>query len=377
MVLLVGAGLLVRSVRQLTGVPAGFVPDRLLTLQVQTSGLEFRSPEEIRGFFDRVRDAVARVPGVAGAALTSQLPLTGDADVYGVGTQDDAALPRDADAGAYRYAISSEYLDAMGIALRSGRTIDEQDRTSGRPVAMISASLARRRFPGRDPIGQQVRLGPVDNWFTVVGVVDDVRQSSLASASAGAVYVAAAQWRFADRAMWVVIRTTVDPATVVDAVRQAIRDVDENQPISRLATMEQRVAASMARERLVMGAFNVFAVAALVLAAIGIYGVLAGGVIERTREIAIRAALGASRAGIVGQVGRQAMGMAAIGMMAGGAAAAAMSRALAAMLFEISPLDALTYGGVALLLVIAAAVSAIVPAWRAARIAPAAALQAS
>ena len=320
-------------------------------------------------------EAARRVPGVASAALTSQLPLTGDADVYGAGTKDDSALPPGADPSAYRYAISADYLETMGIALERGRTIDEQDRSGGQPVALISASVARRRFPGRDPVGQQLRLGPADNWFTVVGVVGNVKQSSLAASSPDAVYVPEAQWHFADRTMWVVIRTTVDPATIETAVRQAIRDVNPNQPIVQAATMDQRVAASMARQRLVMTAFDAFAAVALLLATIGIYGVLAGGVIEQTHEIAVRMAVGASRARIMGQVGRQAIGMAAIGTVVGGAVAGATSRSLVALLFEVSPIDGLTYVGVAVLLVIAAVVSAIVPAWRAARIAPAAALQ--
>src|SRR5262249_39021893 len=155
-------------------------------------------------------------------------------------------LPPSADASAYRYAISADYLETMGIALEHGRTINEQDRSGGPPVALISASVAQHRFPGRDPLGQQLRLGPADNWFTVVGVVGNVKQSSLAASSPDAVYVPEAQWRFADRAMWVVIRTTVDPATVETAVRQAIRSVSADQPIVQVATMDERVARSMA-----------------------------------------------------------------------------------------------------------------------------------
>ena len=375
MVLLVGAGLLVRSVRQLMAVPPGFRPERLLTLQVQTSGPEFRSGDAVRPFFDRVREAVRHVPGVSSAALTSQLPLTGDADVYGAGTKDDSALPPGADPSAYRYAISADYIETMGMALERGRTIDEKDRSGGQPVALISASVARRRFPGRDPIGQQLRLGPADNWFNVVGVVGNVKQSSLAASSPDAVYVPEAQWRFPDRAMWIVIRTTVDPATVEAAVRRAIRDVNPNQPIVHVATMERRVAASMARQQLVMSAFDAFATVALLLATIGIYGVLAGSVIERRREIAVRSALGASRTSITGQIARQAISMAAVGMVIGASVAGAMSHGLVALLFGISPLDGLTYASVAVVLLVAAAVSTVVPAWRAARIAPAVALQ--
>ena len=375
MVLLIGAGLLVRSVRQLMAVPPGFQPEQVLTLQVQAAGPEFRNPDKIRAFFDSVREATRRIPGVARAALTSQLPLTGDSDIYGAGTKDDSVLPPGADPSAYRYAISADYLETMGISLERGRTLNEQDRAGSQPVALISASVARRRFPGRDPIGQQLRLGPADNWFTVVGVVGNVKQSSLAASSPDAVYVPEAQWRIPDRTMWVVIRTTVDPATVVNAARQAIRGASATSPIVQVATMEQRVAASMARQRLVMGAFDAFAIVALLLATIGIYGVLSGGVVERTREIAVRVAMGASRASIMSQIGRQAMGMAAIGIVVGGAVAVAMSRGLVALLFEISPLDGVTYAGVAALLLLAGVVSAIVPAWRAARIAPAVALQ--
>jgi len=375
MVLLVGAGLLLRTVRQLLAVPPGFRPEHVLTLQVQTSGPQFRDPQAVRAFFSRIRETVRRVPGVAGAALTSQLPLTGDADVYGAGTKDDSLLPPGADASAYRYAISADYLATIGITLEGGRTIDDRDRAGGQPVALISASVAKRRFPGRAPIGAQLRFGPADNWFTVVGVVADVKQSSLGASSSDAVYVPEAQWRFPDRAMWVVIRTTVEPATIETAVRDAIRDIDPDQPIVQVATMEQRVTASMARQWLVMGAFDAFAAVALLLAAIGIYGVLAAGVIERTREIAVRTVVGASRVSIVSHVGRQAIGMVAMGVAGGGAVAAAMSRGLVALLFQISPVDGLTYVGVAVLLLLAAVVSAIVPAWRAARISPAAALQ--
>jgi putative ABC transport system permease protein len=375
MVLLVGAGLMVRSVRQLMAVSPGFRSQHVLTVQVQASDADFREPADIGTFFAQVRDAIRQVPGVASAALTSQLPLTGEADIYGVGTRDDSGLPPGADRSAYRYAISADYLDTMGIALERGRTIVDEDRAGSQPVALISDSVARRRFPGRDPIGQPVRLGPPDNWFTVVGVVGNVKQSSLMAASPDAVYVPEAQWRFADRIRWIVIRTTVDPGTIGSAVRHAIRDVDRNQAIVRVATMEQHVAASIARQRVVMTAFDVFAIVALFLATIGIYGVLAGGVIERTREIGVRVAVGASRTSIIGQVGRQAIGMAALGMVVGGAVAGALSRGLAALLFELSPLDGLTYVGVAVLLVLAAVVSAVVPAWRAARIAPAVALR--
>jgi predicted permease len=374
MVLLVGAGLLVRTVQGLMSVPPGFRPEGVLTLQVQ-AGMPFRDANAVRQFFDRVREAVHAVPGVASAALTSQLPLSGDSDLFGVGTKTGSVLPADADPSAYRYTVSPGYLETMGIALHRGRTLDEGDQAAGQRVALISMSLADHRFPGRDPIGEQIRIGAADAWFTVVGVVGDVKQSSLAAASRDAIYVTQAQWYFADRAVWVLLRTTVDPATIEADVRRAIQSVDANQPIFRVATMEQRVSASMGRQRFVMAAFDAFAAVALLLATIGIYGVLARGVVERTREIALRSAVGASRGRIVRLIGGQAIGVATLGMIVGGGVAVAMSRSLTALLFAVSPLDALTYAGVAALLLIATSAGTIVPAWRAARIAPAVALQ--
>jgi putative ABC transport system permease protein len=208
----------------------------------------------------------------------------------------------------------------------------------------------------------------------VVGVVGDVKQS-LIGARADAVYVPELQWRFAERAMWVVLRTSVDPVSVEPAVRRAIRAIDQDQPILRVATLEQRVATSMARQRFVMLAFDAFAAIALLLAIVGVYGILSGGVVERTREIAVRSAVGATRAGIIGLVVRQAGGIAAAGMTVGFAAAVAGSRALTALLFEISPLDTMTYVAVGAMLLVAIVAGALIPAWRAARVSPSVALQ--
>lgn len=381
MVLLVGAGLLVRTIRQLLAVPPGFRPERVLTLQVQATGPRFRNAESVRQFFERVRVGVRSIPGVESVALTSQLPFSGDADVWGVGTKADVppppgvTPPEDEERYAHRYAVSASYIETMGIPLQRGRALQDRDRTGGQRVAVISASLARRRFVDGDPIGQQFRFGPTDNWFTIVGIVGDVRQSSLAVVSPAAFYVPEAQWQFADQTMWVVLRTTVEPETVEADVRDAIRSIDAGQPIFRVGTMEQRVSASMGRQRFVRAAFGTFALVALLLATIGIYGVLAGGVAERAREIALRAAVGASRARIIGSFGRQALDVAVAGIVVGGGVAVATSQVLASLLFEVSPLDGVTYGGVAVLLAIATTVGAVVPAWRAARIPPAVALQ--
>jgi hypothetical protein len=203
-VLLVGAGLLVRSLQHLLAVPPGFEPAHLLTMQVQTAGARFRDPDTTHRFFDQVLEAVRLVPGVSAAAFTSQLPLTGEVDVFGVHFQSIPASAADENREGYRYAVSPGYFETMGIPLRQGRVLGVYDDARAPGAAVINESFARRRLPGVDPIGQRLRVGPnTGPWLTVVGVVGDVKQTSLAVTRADAIYVTAAQWtRFADGARW-------------------------------------------------------------------------------------------------------------------------------------------------------------------------------
>jgi predicted permease len=278
--------------------------------------------------------------------------------------------------GTFRYAVSPGYFEAMRIPLRSGRLLSDQDRSGAPRVALLSQSLARRRLPGRDPIGQQLRIGAADGpLFTIVGVVGDVKQTSLAVVEPDAVYVAADQWHFADNTMSIVVRTTASAAAIVPLVRAAIWSVDKDQAIVRVATMESLLSATAAERRFVLILFEAFALAALVLAAAGIFGVLAGSVAERTREIGVRAALGATRRDILGMVVGQGMTLTAVGVAIGLAGAFAATRALGAMLFDVSPLDPVTYAVVTALLVLTAMAASSVPAWRAARVDPATTLR--
>ena len=276
----------------------------------------------------------------------------------------------------FRYAVSPGYLETVRIPLRRGRLLDERDRADAPRVVLISESLARVALPGVDPVGQRIHIGPNDGLpFTIVGVVGDVKQLSLALSQAEAVYITPTQWHWADNVMSLVVRTRDGGAALTPVVRDAVWSVDKDQPIVRVASMDDLLAASAASRRFALTLFEAFALAALVLAAAGIYGVLAGSVVERTREIGVRAALGASRADIVSLVLGQGLRLTALGIVLGLAAATIATQALVTLLFGISRLDPVTYTGVIVLLALTAAVACAIPAWRAARVDPATTLR--
>ena len=376
-ILLAGAGLMVRSLQHLFGQPVGFDPGRVLTMEIQTAGPRFRDAAATERFFKDVVDVVRNRPGVEDAAVSSQLPMTGSGDIYGVQFESSPIAATEADQGAFRYAVSPDYFATMSIPIRRGRGLNDRD-TAGAPlVALISESFAKRRFGDQDPIGQRMHIGPTSRpWFTVVGVAGDVRQSSLAIDRADAVYVAPEQWHFADQAMWLVVKGRADPAGMTDAIKAAIWSVDKDQPIIKVRSMSAVVAATEARRRFVMLLFETFGLIALVLAATGVYGVLSSGVAERTRELGVRTALGASRANISGLVLRQGLIMTTAGLVLGLGAAIGASAGLRAMLFGVSRLDPITYIIVAAVLIVVSAIACWLPAWQAARIDPVRSLRA-
>jgi len=253
---------------------------------------------------------------------------------------------------------------------------------AGAPVAvLLSESFAKRKFPDRDPLGQRVRIGPdigrADRpWGTVVGVVGDVKQASLALSDSDAFYTSTSQWTWVDRAQSLVVRTSGDAAALTASVKNAVWSVDRDQPIVRVATMESLLATSEAERRFVLILFEAFGIVALVLAATGIYAVLSGSVTERMREIGVRVAVGASRGDIVAMVIRQGVRLTAIGVVIGVAGAMAASQGLITLLFGVSRLDPVTYLGVVVLLAGVAVIACAIPAWRAARVDPAITLRA-
>jgi putative ABC transport system permease protein len=371
LLLLVGAGLLLRSLERLFAVAPGFNPSHVLAMQVQVSSARrFPNSTAIHRFYAQALDAVTRVPGVERAAFTSQLPLNADpTETYGGHFENDSN-PSDSSA-AFRSAVTPGYFELMGIPLIRGRLFAPRNMqpSAVRPV-LINQSFARRKFPGQDPIGRRVRFGGPDNrpWDVIVGVVGDVNQMSLAGGQADTVYVTTAQWLWADNPLWLVVRSRGDAAALAPAVKKAIWSVDKDQPIVRMDTMESMVAASAAQRRFALTLFEAFALAALVLAGIGVLGILSGSVTERMREIGVRLALGASRGDILALVIREGMTLTGLGAAMGLGGAVIASRVLVSMLFGVSRLDPVTYLGVTSLLGGVSAIACWVPAWRAMRI---------
>jgi putative ABC transport system permease protein len=374
-VLLVCSGLLLRSLRQLFAVESGFNPSGLLTMRVQVTGHQFDDDSAAKLFLNNAVAAIRQVPGVIGAGLTSQLPLSGDAEQYGVFFVPNPVPLTGAEQSPFRYSVTPGYLETMGIPLRRGRQLDEHDVAESPRVALISESLAKHRLPGIDPLGQRLTIGD-EKPYTVVGVVGDVRQVSLALDQADAVYTTVDQWRWADRAISLVVKSRGDPVALVPAVQKAIWSVDPGQAITRIVSMDHVVAASAAERRFALTLFGTFAIVALVLAAAGIYGMLAGSVAERTQEIGVRSALGATRANILKLVVGQGMTLTGFGMLVGLAGAAAVSQVIVAMLFGVSHLDPMTYLGAMAVLAAVGLVACAVPAWRATRVDPATTLRA-
>jgi predicted permease len=375
LVLLVGAGLMLRSLSRLFSVTPGFEASHALTMQLDAAGHRYRSDTAAYLYFEEALERVRRIPGVASAAFTSQLPMSGDLDGYGVQWE---SIPESRDdlPSALRYTVTPGWFGTMRIPLRRGRVLGDDDRPGAPEAVVISESLARRVFPGTDPIGQRLRIGPeigdtTRPWGTVVGVVGDVTQTSLALGADDAFYVAMGQWPWVDQVQSLVVRTTGDPASLAPAVERAIWSLDPDVPIIRVATLDDLLARSEARRHFVLIVFETFALAALALAVIGIYGVLAGSVAERMRELGVRAVLGATPASLRALVLRQGMTLTVIGTAIGIGAAVLATRAMTALLFGVSRLDPVTYLGVVALLLGVSAVACWVPAWRASRVDPA------
>lgn len=383
LVLLVSAGLLLRSLGRLFAVNPGFDASNVATMQVQTSGPKFNDDSSPMGareqFFKRALENVRNVPGVESAGFTSLLPLADDPliGLYGAFFEKDNGAPVGGGYGVFRYVVTPDYFKAMRMPLRRGRFLSDRDVAGSPHVVVISESLAREEFGNKNPLGQRMKIGGFPNWpwYTIVGVVADVRQASLSGTHLDAAYITPEQSWYADQAMSLVVRAQGNSTALIPEIKSAIWLADKNQPIVRVTTMSALLAATIAQRRFVLILFEAFGIVALVLAAIGIYGVLSGSVVERTREIGIRLALGAPRENILLLIVRQGMTMTALGIIIGLGGAFAASQAIASQLFGVTPLDAVTYTGVIVLLAAVSAGACWLPARRAMRVDPMVALR--
>jgi putative ABC transport system permease protein len=374
MTLLIGSGLLIRSVARLLAVNPGFDPNGVLTMSVSAFGDRYKRPEAAIQLYRQALDRVRSLPGVEGAAIGDPLPISGGYDRRGFHIQDRPLENTTEAPDADRYVISPGYLDLMRIALLGGRDFTEQDTIDSMPVALINETTARLQWPGADPIGKRIQLGgrvETDPWITIVGIVGDVRHYSLEAEPKMQVYVAHAQQ--GDTGMSLLIRGGGNMA--LGAARQAIASVDSGIPVYDARPLGSLVSESWAERRFTLGVLSTFAILAMILALVGVYGVISYGVESRRREIGIRQALGAGRRNVVWLVLERSLQLILSGTAAGLIAGMMLSRFLVSLLFEVKPFDVTTIGVSTLVLVAAGIMASYVPAWRAARVDPITALR--
>ena len=375
-VLVIGAVLLARSMGRLLAVDPGFRPEHLITASLQASGPSFKTDSAVWQYYRQVHQVVKAIPGVANAALVSQLPLGGGFDSWGVRSESRIRVNPDDAVDATRYAVTPGYFETMGIPLLRGRVFSPTDRQGSDLVAIVSETFARSQFPGANPLGERIRIGGGDPivWRTIVGVVGDVRQAGLDQPGSPQVYLPNDQWIFSDD-LALVVRTAGEPAALGSAVRQSIRAIHPDPTIEQMQPMTAVIGGLLRRRRLVLQLFQAFAALSLVLAAVGIYGVMASGVAERARELGIRAALGASAGALRRAVLTESVILGSTGLAIGFGAAGLLANALGSGLYGFQAGDPPAYfiAGAALLVTVQAA--AWIPAARAARHDPAATLQ--
>jgi len=374
--LLISAGLLLRSLSRLLVVSPGFDPANVLSMQTSVLGQRFNDNIILRQYF---ADAIARLgalPGVQSAGAASQIPLAGSMDRYGFHAEGRMHSNPEEDPSAERYCITPGFLETMRIPLLRGRDISPADTATAPQVLLIGETTARRMWPGEDPIGKRVKLGGVDKpWWTVVGVTGDVHHVGLDAVPDMQMYIPHQQWPFPDDLMIFVIRTVGAPAAISSAAQEAIHSIDPTQPISRIAPLENYVGLSVQSRKLTLILIGAFAAIALALSVVGIYGVTAYGVSQRTREIGIRRALGAQSSEVLGLLVREEFLLIVVGTVLGVVASLALTRFLASILFEVKPTDPMTFALVAALLLGVAILSCLIPARRAMRIDPMVALR--
>ncbi len=377
--LLAGAGLMIRTLWNLRQQYGSLNPEKLLTVRTSLPEKKYEEHAKRVAFYDQVLARVEALPGVTAAGYSTSVPLAWKGGSTGITIEGSTPKPGEFNDALHRQ-ISTGYLQTINAGLREGRFFDDRDRLQTEAVAIVNETLARVHWPGESALGKRFKFGPVTSkrpWVTVVGVTADLRQMGVSAPVKAEVYV---PYRQADYHAWfaprdLVVRTTGDPSSLAAGVREAVQSVDPHQPISAVMTMSELLGEETVTQRLGMGLLAAFAALALLLATIGIYGVLSFFVTEHTAEIGVRLALGAQPNRILAMVMKKGMRLALIGVATGLAASLALTRFVRSLLFEVSPSDPLTLSGVALLLVVVALAACYIPARRAMKVDPMIALR--
>jgi putative ABC transport system permease protein len=377
LVLLIGAGLLINSFLRLRSVDPGFRADNLLTMKIVLSESKYTDWAGARAFFSEMIQRIEGLPGVRSAAITTNLPLYRQGNSVGVSIEGQAPLAPGQENVIVTRVISPGYFDTMGIPLLSGRQFTDQDTADTIVGVVISETMAHRYWPGQDAVGKRIFPGRIqrpEDWFQVIGVVKDVRQFELTAESRPQMYLSYRQAEFfVPRDL--VVKTDVDPASLAATVRRTVWEIDKDQPVSNIRTMEEILLDSIARQRFSMLLLAIFAGVALVLAAVGIYGVMSYSVAQRTHEIGIRMALGAQTGTVLKLAVGYGLKLVIAGVAIGLIAAFALTRVMSTLLFGVTATDPATFTLISLLLIAVAGIASYIPARRATKVDPIIALR--
>ncbi len=380
-VLVIAAGLMARSLGALGRVPLGFTPEHVLTMRLALPASRYESPEQVVDFYRRLLDDVRAVPGVAAAGVVRALPLATTIGDYGLDIDGYVEAPGRTAKGDWQI-VSDGAFEAMGARLIRGRWITPADTSGSQPVVVVNETMARTYWPDGQAIGGRVRVGGdmARPKAVVVGIVADERHNGVTAAVKEKFYVPHSQWHVLTRGSlirntFVVVRAAGDPLALAGPIREAVRRVDPRLPVAGVRPMTDVVATALATPRLTSVLLGTFAALALALAVVGLYGVLSYVVARRTHEIGIRLAIGASRSGVVLMIVRHGLALAAAGIVGGLMAAVALSQTLRGLLYDVGPYDPLTFVAGPATMLLVAVLASLVPALRAVRVSPVAALR--
>jgi putative ABC transport system permease protein len=374
LVLLTGAGLALKSYKLLSDSTFGFDPDHVASFYIFMPSYKYKEQDARRVYMDKLTAGLSTLPGVSSVGAVSYLPLSGYSGSleFTIEGKDYAAGEKP---GADLQFATPGYFESMRIPLLAGRTLTESDTPTSPGVAVVSHSFAKKFFPGADPIGHRVNAGDDKKaeWIQIVGVVGDVRENGLDVDIRPEMYLAHKQ--SPSSIMGFVLRTTVDPDSIMSAARQAVWNVDKDQPVARVVTMEDAAAESLAIRKITTWVMTLFAGVSLLLACVGIYGVIAFSVVQRTHEFGIRLALGSTPARLLALVLSQSAVLGGVGILIGLVASFALSRVANALVFGVSTRDPITFTLAPVLLGAIAMLAAFIPALRASRLDPTIALR--